>query len=223
MAVAQAVAAAGRWTPLFDPPPHKLNAQGSRRVLCPSCIVASRYWRVLVLSGCLFISEIGNRKTAASLCAVQAYGGHLAYATCWYTVVYCSSELGNDRMKFYIEGCTGAPRSTLPAYENYRKGAGRAGDLKSLVYLIEQSNNRNGSLPPPVRYVVCKNNPLCRQPSTRVVSSTASRRGDARLPPLHPPRPPAPGPLPRSSTRALVPRAHVRLVFHVSLRPWSGW
>ena len=40
----------------------KLNAQGSRRVLYPSCIVASRYWRVLVLSGCLFKSEIGNRK-----------------------------------------------------------------------------------------------------------------------------------------------------------------
>ena len=28
------------------------------------------------------------------MCAVQAYGGHLAYATCWYTVVYCNSELG---------------------------------------------------------------------------------------------------------------------------------
>ena len=45
---------------LFNPP-HKLNAQGSRRVLYPSCIVASRYWRVLVLTGCLFKSEIGNR------------------------------------------------------------------------------------------------------------------------------------------------------------------
>ena len=39
----------------------KLNAQESRRVLYPSCIVASRYWRVLVLTGCLFKSEIGNR------------------------------------------------------------------------------------------------------------------------------------------------------------------
>ena len=80
--------------------PHKLNAQESRRVLYPSCIVASRYWRVLVLTGCLFKSEIGNRKTdelfnpPQTECAVQAYGGHLAYATCWYTVVYCNSELG---------------------------------------------------------------------------------------------------------------------------------
>ena len=69
----------------------------------------------------------------------------------------------------------------------------------------------------PPRPLVCKNNPRCRRPSTRVVSSTASRRGDARLPPFHPPRPPAPGPLPRSSTRALVSRAHARIVCHVSL------
>ena len=40
--------------------PRKLNAQESRRVLYPSCIVAPRYWRVLVLSGCLFKSEIGK-------------------------------------------------------------------------------------------------------------------------------------------------------------------
>ena len=31
-----------------------------RTLLYPSCIVAPRYWRVLVLSGCLFKSEIGK-------------------------------------------------------------------------------------------------------------------------------------------------------------------
>ena len=58
--------------------PHKLNAQEPRRVLYPpSCIVASRYWSLLVLTGCLFKSEIGNRKSStstahATLCVVGA-------------------------------------------------------------------------------------------------------------------------------------------------------
>ena len=43
----------------------RICTEKSRRVLYPSCIVAPRYWRVLVLSGCLFKSEIGNRKSFA--------------------------------------------------------------------------------------------------------------------------------------------------------------
>ena len=39
----------------------RLNAQESRRVLYPSCIVASRYWRVLVLTGCLFLKSENRR------------------------------------------------------------------------------------------------------------------------------------------------------------------
>ena len=62
------------------------------------------------------------------------------------------------------------------------------------------------------RSLVCKDKtPLSS--SARVISSTASRQGDAHLPTFHPPRPP--GPLPRTRTRAFIPRASERLVFVV--------
>ena len=95
---------------LFNP--RKLNAQESRRVLYPSCIVASRYWRVLVLSGCLFKSEIGNWGVLVlSGCLFKSEignrkSGHeapprfCAIGACWcYPVAYLNrkSEIGNRR------------------------------------------------------------------------------------------------------------------------------